>query len=121
MRTRIRRRPLGSSGLPEVPRAVLYPMISFPRFLSPGQIGLPLHMQRYPFNIRSQLLPVDIFAGDQLQVILDGVSDISIRIPELSNIKSLGSANVIQKTLDPSEPGFNPACRSPSWIKVKPR
>src|SRR5262249_21213848 len=47
------------------------------------------------------------FAGDQFQIILDSVADISIRIPELSNIESLCARNVIQKIVDPTKPGFD--------------
>src|SRR5215470_5055984 len=94
------RRHLGS---PSTPRP------QFPNFLAPSQIGFSLHLECYPFDIRNELLPVEIltFSGDHIQVKLNGAANVSIRIPEPSNSKSLGLANVIEEAVDPTHPGFN--------------
>jgi hypothetical protein len=77
--------------------------------LLPSQIGFPLHLERYPFDIRNELLPVEIFtlSGNHIEVKLNGAANVPVRIPKPSNSKSLGLANVIEEAIDPAEPGFD--------------
>jgi len=78
-----------------------------PGFLAPSQIGFPLHLECEPLGIRNESWPVRTFFGDQPLIVLNGAPNVPIRVPELTNIKSLGSVDVIEKALDPKHPAFD--------------
>src|SRR5262249_61516766 len=77
------------------------------RPLALGLIAFRLHPYPSPLGVRGQPLPVEIFTADHRQVTLNRRAYISPRIPILSNGKSLGLINIIQKVVDASHSAFD--------------